>query len=146
MFRLINFWPPFLFAGIRVVRAAPDRRSFDVELKMRWWNRNYVGVHFGGSLYAMCDPFFMLILIENLGPDYVVWDKAAVIRFKRPGLGRVRAHFEISADEIAAIKARADAEPKVEPVFTVQSLDDDGNVIAEIEKKVYVRRKDKAKN
>jgi len=69
---LINLWPPFLGAGIRVTRLQPDWKAIDVEMKLRFWNANYVGTHFGGSLYAMTDPFYMLMLIENLGSDYVV--------------------------------------------------------------------------
>ena len=75
--RWINLWPPFLGAGIRVKRIAPDMKAVDVEMKLRWWNANYVGTHFGGSLFAMTDAFYMLMLMANLGGDYIVWDKAA---------------------------------------------------------------------
>ena len=91
--RLINLWPPFLGAGIRVTRIAPGWREVDVEMKLRRWNRNYVGTHYGGSLYSMADPFFMLMLIENLGREYIVWDKSASIRFRKPGKGVVRAEL-----------------------------------------------------
>src|SRR5262249_54275566 len=77
---LMNLWPPFLGAGIRVKVLQADWRAVDVELKLHRWNCNYVGSHYGGSLYSMTDPFFMLMLIENLGPDYIVWDKSASIR------------------------------------------------------------------
>ena len=76
----MNVWPPFAGAGIRVVRLDADWRAIDVEMKLRFWNSNYVGTHYGGSLYSMTDPFYMLMLIENLGREYVVWDKAATIR------------------------------------------------------------------
>ena len=89
--RLMNLWPPFLFSGIRVTHLADDWREAEVEMRLRWYNRNWVGVHFGGSLFAMTDPFYMLLLIHLLGPDHVVWDKAAAIDFVRPGRGRVRA-------------------------------------------------------
>src|SRR5271157_3379702 len=85
MLRWINIWPPFLGAGIRV--RWRSNRHVDVELKLRAWNRNYVGTHYGGSLYSMTDPFYMLMLMENLGRDYIVWDKAASIRFRKPGKG-----------------------------------------------------------
>jgi acyl-coenzyme A thioesterase PaaI-like protein len=91
--RLVNFYPPMLGAGIR--SRSVDERTVDVEMKLTAFNRNIVGVHFGGSLYAMCDPWFMLILMHTLGRDYIVWDKAAGIRFVRPGRGTVRAHFHI---------------------------------------------------
>jgi len=82
---LLNIWAPFLGAGIRVKRLGPDWKEIDVEMKLRWWNANYVGTHYGGSLYSMTDPFFMLMLIENLGKDYIVRDKSASIRFKKTG-------------------------------------------------------------
>ena len=138
---LLNLYPPYLGAGIRV-RASADRRTFEVRMGLRFWNRNYVGTHFGGSLYAMCDPFFMLILIEHLGRDYVVWDKAATIRFRRPGKGRVRATFHIPEERVAEIRAAADRDGKVEPVFRVDVVDGKGQVVAEVEKLLYVRRKD----
>lgn len=136
--RLLNLWPPYLGAGIRT-RVSPDGRTFEVRMKLRWWNRNYVNTHFGGSLYSMCDPFFMLILIEALGRGYVVWDKAATIRFRRPGKGTVRATFHIPQERIEEIRAAADRGERVEPVFTVEVLDERGEVVAEVEKLLYVR-------
>jgi uncharacterized protein DUF4442 len=141
LFRLLNLYPPYLGAGIRV-KASPDLRTFEVRMRLRWWNRNYVATHFGGSLYAMCDPFFMLILIEALGRGYVVWDKSATIRFRRPGRGTVAAVFHIPQEKIDEIRAAADAARKVEPVFQVEVVDEQGEVVAEVEKLVYVRRKE----
>ena len=86
--RLMRVYPPYLGAGVRVTRAEPDLSRVDVELRLTRWNRNYVGTHFGGSLYSMCDPFFMLMLMTRLGPGYVVWDKSASIEFLRPGAAR----------------------------------------------------------
>jgi acyl-coenzyme A thioesterase PaaI-like protein len=140
--RLLTYYPPFLGAGIRVKRVSDDLRTVEVHLPLRFWNRNYVGTHFGGSLYAMCDPFFMLILINNLGTDYIVWDKSATIRFKKPGKGTVKAVFHISQERIEEIRAQADTQGKVEPLFQVQVTDQQGNVVAEIDKLLYVRRKD----
>jgi acyl-coenzyme A thioesterase PaaI-like protein len=138
--RLLSLYPPYLGAGVRV-RPSADLRTFEVRMKIRFWNRNYVGTAFGGSLYAMCDPFFMLILIEALGRDYVVWDKAATIRFRRPGRGMVKATFHIPQERIAEIRAAADAGGKVEPLFTVDVVDEHGEVVASVEKLLYVRRK-----
>jgi hypothetical protein len=143
--KLMSIWPPFLGAGIRVKKISPDFRSIEVEMKLRFWNQNYVGTHFGGSLYSMTDPFYMLMLTENLGRDYEVWDKAATVRFRKPGRGTVRARFDLTQERIDAIKLQADADPKTEPVFQVQVLDLSGEVIAEVEKLLYVRRKDKPK-
>jgi hypothetical protein len=111
-------------------------------MKLRWWNANYVGTHYGGSLYSMTDPFFMVMLIENLGQDYIVWDKSATIRFKRPGRGTVTASFRLSDQQIDEIKQALNAEKKIERVFTVEVKDESGTVIAEVEKLLHIRRKD----
>ena len=141
LIRLLNIYPPYVGAGVRV-RSSPDLRTFDVRMKLRWWNRNYVGTHFGGSLYSLCDPFFMLLLIEQLGRNYIVWDKAATIRFRRPGKGTVHATFHIPPEKVEEIRAAADRGGKVEPLFTVEVKDDRGNLVAEVEKLLYVRRND----
>jgi acyl-coenzyme A thioesterase PaaI-like protein len=141
LLKVMSFYPPFLGAGIRVVRISPDRRTFEVRMKLTFFNRNYVGTHFGGSLYAMCDPFFMLILIPALGPEYVVWDKGATIRFLRPGRGTVRATFDIPQERIEEIRRAADAGEKVEPVFKAEVVGEDGQVVVEVEKTLYVRRR-----
>lgn len=145
LLRLINFWPPYLGSGVKVIHISPDVRSIEVRMDLKFWNRNYVGVHFGGSLYAMTDPFFMLMMMENLGSEYIVWDKAATIRFKKPGKGRVYAKFSLAQADIDSVKAAADNGPKTEPVFIVSVLDGAGDVVAEVEKTLYVRRKDRKK-
>jgi acyl-coenzyme A thioesterase PaaI-like protein len=142
--RWINFWPPFLGAGIRVSRIAPDMKSIDVEMKLRFWNANYVGTHFGGSLFAMTDAFYMLMLMANLGGEYIVWDKAASIRYRRPGKGTVRAEFRLSDSQIEDVREKLKTLPKCEPVFSVEVKDEDGVVIAEVEKVLHVRKKDVA--
>jgi hypothetical protein len=137
---LLNIWPPLLGAGIRVRRISEDLREIDVEMKLRVWNRNYVGTHYGGSLYSMTDPFYMVMLIRNLGPEYVVWDKAAAIRFKRPGKGTVRAEFRLTEQRIQEIVKTLENQEKTEPVFRVLVQDVDANVIAEVEKTIYVAK------
>jgi hypothetical protein len=138
----MNVWPPFVGAGIRVTRLDADWRALDVEMKLRSWNSNYVGTHYGGSLYSMTDPFYMLMLIENLGREYVVWDKAATIRFKKPGVGKMRAEFRVSEEQINGIRESLKTERKVEPVFVVEVRDEGGGLVAEVEKILHVRRKD----
>jgi len=138
---LINLWPPFLGAGIRVTRMQSDWKAIDVEMKLRLWNSNYVGTHFGGSLYSMTDPFYMLMLIELLGPDYIVWDKAASIRFRRPGKGKVFANFRLSAQQIEEIRRELKTQEKIESTFAVDVKDEAGTVIAEVQKVLHIRRK-----
>jgi hypothetical protein len=140
--RWVNLWPPLLGAGIRIRHIAADMKSIDVEMKLRWWNANYVGTQFGGSLFAMTDPPYMLMLMANLGSDYVVWDKAAAIRYRKPGRGTVRAEFRLSDSQIDDIREKLKTLPKYEPVFTIEVKDESGVVIAEVEKLLHVRRRD----
>jgi len=144
--RWVNLWPPFLGMGIRVVYVAHDMKAVDVELKLRWWNANYVGTQFGGSLFTMTDAFYMLMLIANLGRDYIVWDKAATIRYRKPGNGTVRAEFRLTDAQLDDIRDKLKTLPKYEPVFTVEVKDEQGTVIAEVEKLLHVRRVEPGRN
>ena len=137
--RFVNLYPPMLGAGIRSRKV--DERTVEVQMKLTALNRNLVGVHFGGSLYSMCDPWFMLILMRQLGRDYIVWDKAASIQFKKPGKGRVSARFHISPERVEEIRRDVDTQGKIEPVFHVDVLSDNGEVVASVEKLLYVRKK-----
>ncbi len=137
--RLMGLYPPYLLAGVTVREVAPDLSAIAVEMALRPWNRNWVGTHFGGSLYSFADPWFMLMLIPLLGDAYVVWDKAASIRFVKPGRGKVRARFEIPPDRLAEIRAEADRAGRSEPVFRVAIVDERGETVAEIEKRLSVR-------
>ena len=139
--RWINLWPPFLGAGIRITRIASDMKSIDVEMKLRFWNANYVGTHFGGSLFAMTDAFYMLMLMHHLGSDYVVWDKAATIRYKKPGRGPVRAEFRLTDAQVEEVRQKLKTLEKYEPVFAVEVKDESGVVIAEVEKLLHVRKR-----
>ncbi len=142
--RLINMYPPYLGAAVRITHVSEDFLNVDVEMPLRFYNRNYFGTHFGGSLYAMCDPFYVLMLVNILGPDYIVWDKAAAIRFKKPGKGLMKASFHLTEEKIAEIRAQADTLPKVEPQFQVLVKDTEGNVIAEVDKLLYIKKKPKS--
>ena len=140
MLRLVNVWPPIAGAGIRV-RWGADMKSVDVEMKLHVWNRNYVGTHYGGSLYSMADPFYMLMLMNNLGQDYIVWDKAASIRFRKPGKGKVRAEFRLSDSQLDHIREQLETLPKYEPTFAVEVKDEAGDVVAEVQKVLHIRKK-----
>jgi acyl-coenzyme A thioesterase PaaI-like protein len=140
-YKWINFYPPLLGAGIHVVHKQSDEYAVKVQLKLTRFNFNAVGTHFGGSLYAMCDPWFMLILMQHLGRDYVVWDKAASIQFLKPGRGTVTATFHIPPEQIAELRAQADREGKIEPLFNVDVIDAQGEIVAKVEKRLYIRRK-----
>lgn len=139
--RLINLWPPFLFTGIRCRRLSEDYREAAVELRLRWYNRNYVGTHFGGSLFAMTDPWYMLLLLRRLGPDYRVWDRQAAIEFVSPGRGTVHAQFRLDDATLAEVIEKTAGGDKYLPEFTINVVDEAGDLVARIRKTVYVRRK-----
>jgi acyl-coenzyme A thioesterase PaaI-like protein len=139
--RHIGWWPPLLGTGIAVTRQDKDLRAVDVEMRLTRWNRNYKGVHFGGSLFSMTDPFYMLMLVTNLGPEYVVWDKAASIRYRKPGVGRVRAEFRLSEERLAEIRAAVEVEGRYDARFVVEVKDVGGEVVAEVERVVYCAKK-----
>lgn len=136
----INVWPPFIGAGIRIRRIDPGFREIVVEMPLTWYNRGYHGTHFGGSLFAMCDPFFALMVLHNLPPDYVVWDKAASIDFVAPGRSRVSATFRLGDDDLAAIRRMTEDGARHLHVFHTDVVDDEGLAVARVEKIVYVRR------
>ena len=142
MLRYINLWPPFFGAGIRVTRRNPDMKAVDVEMNLRFYNRNYVGTHYGGSLYSMTDPFYMLMLIENLGPEFIVWDKAATIRFRKPGRSTLTAAFRIPPEELVAIREAAEPGEPIDRTYTVDLVDREGVVHASVEKVIYVKRRE----
>lgn len=142
--RVMNLWPPYLFSGVRVRAIASDWRHAEIELRSHWWNRNYVGVHFGGNLFSMTDPFWMLLTMNALGKDYIVWDKAGAIDFRKPGRGTVRAHFRLDDAMLEEIRAAtADGEKYLRWCET-EIVDADGEIVARVRKQLYIRRKENA--
>lgn len=139
--KLINFYGPFLGAAVKLEKMSKDYRHAVVSMKLTFYNKNYMGTQFGGSLYAMVDPWYMLMLIKNLGKDYIVWDKAATIQFKRPGKGKVRAEFNLSEQQLEEIRATLVAQNKMDYIFKVEIKDVEGKLIAQVEKVLYIRRK-----
>ncbi|BES70481.1 hotdog fold domain-containing protein [Marinobacter nanhaiticus D15-8W] len=139
--RALNVFGPYLGAGITVRHLAPDFSEAIVEMKLHWYNTNYVGTHFGGSLYSMTDPMYMLLLMNRLGNEYIVWDKAASIDFLKPGKGKVTAHFVLSDEVVENIKTQTANGDKVLPEWAVDVLDESGEIVARVHKTLYVRRK-----
>ena len=142
---LLNFYPPYIGAGIRIQHISPDMRSVKVRMKLTRWNRNYVGTQFGGSLYSMVDPFYMLLLIEQLGREYIVWDKAASIDFISPGKGPVYAEFSIDDALLDEVRRQTAGGEKYLPHLKVQIHDGSGTLVARVDKTLYVRRKPPAR-
>lgn len=140
----IGLYGPFLGAGVSTEKISDDYRYCKVVMPLRFYNRNYMGTQFGGSLYAMVDPWYMLMLIKNLGPDYIVWDKAAHIYFKKPGKGKVSAEFRLTQEVIDEIKAIVEEKVKTDYTFKVEIKDEAGLLIAEVDKVLYIRKKIKS--
>lgn len=139
--RFMNLWPPFAFTGIRIVHLDPKYFNVTVRLREHWWNRNVAGVHFGGSLFAMTDPFWMMMLLHHLGRDHVVWDKAAEIDFVKPGRGELTARFTLDPADVGRLRKLAAGGDKVLEWFSVEVRDGSGEVVARVRKQVYVRLK-----
>lgn len=135
------FFPAWRGTGAKLTYIAGDYREVRVKLPLSWRTRNYVGSIFGGSLYAAVDPMYMIMLIRILGRDYVVWDKAAAIRFRKPGRSTLYATFKIDDTELEAIRAATAGGEPVDRVYTIDLMDADGVVHASVEKVVYIRRK-----
>lgn len=142
---LVNSWPPLFFAGIKLTYLAADYREAHVTLKLRWYNRNYVGVQYGGSLMSMTDPWYMLLLMHNLGGDYFVWDKHAEIDYIAPGKTHVHAHFKISEETLADIREQTASGEKYIPEFSVDILDDHNKLVARVKRRVYIKLKPRAR-
>ena len=138
---IMNLWPPYLGAGIRVRNIAADWRSAEACLTLRWYNRNYVNTHFGGSLFAMTDPFYMLLLMNTLGRGYMVWDKTAAIEFLRPGKGTVSARFSIQEPLISRIREKTAGGAKHLEDLSTTVEDENGRIVARITKTLYFRKK-----
>lgn len=133
-----NLWPCYRGTGARVTHIAADWREIRIRLPLSWRTRNVVGTIFGGSLYASVDPFFMIMLMKNLGPAYVVWDKAATVRFRRPGRGTLTATFRLDAAELAEIRDLLADLPKVDRTYTVELVGPAGAVHAVVEKVLHI--------
>jgi hypothetical protein len=136
-----NLVPAYRGTGARVAYIAGDFREVRIRLPLSWRTRNVVGSIFGGSLYGAVDPIFMIMLIKLLGSDYIVWDKVATIRFRKPGRATLHAVFTIDEPELDAIRVSTSSGHSVDRTYHVNLVDEAGIVHAEVEKVIYVKRK-----
>ncbi len=136
-----NFFPAYRGTGGRLIYVSDDHKVVRIKLPLNWRTRNYVGTIYGGSIYGSIDPIYMLMLIRIIGPDYVVWDKAANVRFRKPGRETLYAEFRLTDDEIAEIKRRSETERSIDRVYNVELKDKLGVVHAQIEKTLYIAKK-----
>ena len=137
----MNLWSPFRATGVRVKYIAPDYREVEVELSLKWHNRNYYGTHFGGSLYVMTDPFYTLMLIHALGPEYFVTHKGGAIDYLLATREKVHARFSLDDATIADIKTHTAGGKKYLPQMAVEVKSAGGEVVARVVHTLYVRRK-----
>ena len=136
-----NLFPAYRGTGGRVTYVSDDYREIRVKIPLSWRTRNYVGTIYGGSMYGAIDPIYMLMLMKILGPQYTVWDKAAKVRFRKPGKGALYAAFHLSADEIGEIKELAETSKSLDRIYNVELKSKEGTVHAEIEKTLYIAKK-----
>ena len=141
MRRMLNLWPPFLFSGISVREISKDFRHTKVRLKKKLLTTNYVGTLFGGSLFAMTDPFYMVMVMKNLGKEYIVWDKRSEIEYVSPGKSTVYAEFHLWDEELDEIRREVASSGKYLKWFEVEIKSGDGTVVAIVKKQIYVRKK-----
>ena len=138
---MINWSPPYIGAGIKLKKVNQDKTRMEVELRKTWFNKNLFGTHFGGSLYSMCDPFYVFIVHNYLGKGYVVWDKSAEIKFIKPGTGKVRAIFEISQEKLLQVKGEVDSSGKLTVIFETVIKNESDELVAKVRKEIYMRKK-----
>ncbi|MHB8418398.1 MAG: DUF4442 domain-containing protein [Myxococcales bacterium] len=139
--RAFNLWPCYFGTGARIVYVASDWREVRVEIPLSLRTRNYLGTIYGGSLYGAVDPIYMIMLLRNLGRGHDVWDKAASIRFKRPGRGTLHARFVLTEEELAAVRAGLEGARSLDRLYRIELTDASGRVHAVVEKTVYVGRR-----
>lgn len=141
-----NLFPAYRGTGGRVTYISADWRDVSIKIPLSWRTRNYVGTIYGGSIYGAVDPIYMLMLIRILGPEYVIWDKAAAIRFKKPGKSTLYADFALSTAEIEEIKRLAETERSIDRVYNLELKDKNSVVHAFIEKTIYISKRKETLN
>lgn len=138
-----NLFPPYRGTGAVITYIAADWREVHIRLPLNLFTRNIYGVIYGGSLYAAIDPIYAIMVMHVLGKGYAAWDKAATIRFRKPGRSTLYATFRLDDAEIAAIRTALAAAPAVDRTYQVELADKTGLVCASFEKVVHVRRETK---
>ncbi len=136
-----NLFPAYRGTGARVTYISADFREARVKLPLTFRSRNAVGTIYGGSMYGAVDPMYMIMLMQLLGRDYVVWDKAATIRFRKPGRNTLFATFQLDDDELNAIRDATASGTPIDRTYNVDLVDAEGVVHASVQKVIYIKRK-----
>ncbi len=135
---MFKLFPVYMGTGASITYIAGDYKELRVKIPLSWRTRNYVGTIYGGSIYSAIDPMYMLMLMRILGKEFVVWDKAANIKFKKPGTDTLYANFIITEEELASIKQQVADKGEVNYNFNLDIVDKNGIVHASVEKLIYV--------
>jgi hypothetical protein len=135
-----NFWPPFFGSGIKIHFVSSDFRQMKIVLKKRWWNGNYVGTAYGGSIFSMTDPFYMVMLLRNLGRDFIVWDKSATIEYLKPGRSHLWAEFKLTDEDLNLIRVQLKDGGKMNWQRSVEVKNDQGATVARVTKILHIRK------
>jgi len=138
---IFNFFPAFWSTGAKVTYLAADYKEVHLKLPLSWRTRNYVGTIFGGSMFASTDVLYFLLVLKNIGDDYIVWDKASSVRFRKPGKGTLYAKAIISDEEIEMIKKELQNTDKIDRIFHLDLIDEAGDVCASIEKTIHIQNR-----
>lgn len=136
-----NWFPAYRRTGARITYIARDFHEVRIILPLNWKTRNYVGTIFGGSMYAAIDPIYMVMLIKLLGPGYVVWDKAARVRFRKPGRSTLHAQMHITDEELENIRREVADSGRIDRTFEVNLRDANDVVHASFEKVLHIRKR-----
>jgi acyl-coenzyme A thioesterase PaaI-like protein len=144
--RALNVWPCIWCTGGKMTFISGDFKELHVQLKLNIRTRNRVGTVYGGSIYSSVDPYFMLMMMEILGKDYVVWDKGATVKFVRPITDKVKCRFLISDELVEKVKAEIAANGQYVFDMPLQYVDEEGKVYAVFTKTVYTASKEYYKN
>jgi len=139
--QILNLYPPYLGAGVKVTYISEDWEELHVSMTLRWFNRNAVGTHFGDSLFSMVDPHLMLLLMQLLGKEYLVWDKSAGIEFIKAIKKKVMSVLKVSNEDLKVIRRHTKNGEKYFSIFMVEIRDEDDDLVARVKKTIYVRRK-----
>jgi acyl-coenzyme A thioesterase PaaI-like protein len=138
---VFNFFPAFWSTGAKVTYLAADYKEVHLKLPLSWRTRNYVGTIFGGSMFASTDVLYFLLVLKNIGKDYIVWDKASSIHFKKPGKGTLYTKVTVSDKEIETIKKELQYTDKIDRIYLLDLIDEAGDICASIEKTIHIRNK-----
>ena len=138
---LFNYFPMFWSTGAKMTYLAADFKEIHIKLPLSWRTRNYVGTIFGGSMFSATDVLYFLLVVKNIGEDYIVWDKASSIRFKKPGKGTLYTKAVISDEEIEIIKTELLNIDKIDRVYYLDLIDEAGDICASIEKTIHIQNK-----